>query len=102
MKKLLIQSNDSKNKIKNCLYQVNDNKFEVTIERIVLTRIKSMDEPSVMYKGSSIHEALKVFKRESKTIYFDDLAQSMFRMKSNKFKQVYRNNYAINKLKKEN
>ena len=51
------------------------------------------------YKGSSIHEALKVFKRESKTIYFDDLG--IFPgMKSNKFKQVYKNNHAINKLKK--
>ena len=103
MKKLLLKthSNPETNGVWIVLEQIDNNMFQVVMNRLKLTGIASQDVDCVLITSDSFDKAYRVYKENTKTKHF---ARHFLlgQMPSKRYKQVYRNNHEINKLKKEN
>ena len=100
MNKLLLKthSNPEKNGIWIVLEQIDNNMFQVVMNRLKLTGTASQDVDCVLITTDSFDKAYRVYKENTKTKHF---AKDFLwgQLPSKRYKQVYRNNYAINKLK---
>ena len=100
MNKLLLKthSNPETNGFWIVLEQIDNNMFQVVMNRLKLTGTASQDVDCVLITTDSFDKAYRVYKENTKTKHF---AKDFLwgQLPSKRYKQVYRNNYAINKLK---